>query len=144
MTGPALPLWLLVPPAAILMIVLAASILAMRDADMDGTRRRIRTAASLIMMLLQPLIVYLFGIGSANNPRPFVFAWAMVVGLLGILVVLAMLDVFNNTRLSRENRKLLREELRKIRVDAVEAATARQKPDHPPLRLTDDDTGRAP
>ena len=138
--GPPLPLWALVPPAFLFMLLLAAYIQAMRDADIPSSRRRIRTSASLIMMALQPLLVYLFGIGSAQTPRPFVFTWALVMGLVAILVVLAVLDMLNNTRLATQRRAELRRELRELRSE-LDALARSKRVDHEPprLRLTADD-----
>ncbi|MEO1584849.1 MAG: hypothetical protein AAFR96_09800 [Planctomycetota bacterium] len=115
MTGGALPLWAVAPPAAVLMVLLAGYVLALREADVPESRRRIRTAATMVMIVLQPLLVYLFAIGGSHQPRPFVFTWALVMGLLALLVVLAMLDAINNAKLSAANRAELREELRAMR-----------------------------
>ncbi|MGP1272138.1 MAG: hypothetical protein ACTS22_02275 [Phycisphaerales bacterium] len=135
---PALPLWAIVPPAAVLMLVLAASVKAMQTADMPASRRRIRTSAAMIMLVLQPLLVYLFGIGTAQTPRPFIFTWALVIGLLGILVILAGLDMLNNTRIAAQKRAALRMELRRLREELTKHA-GRHGSDtpSPSLRLTD-------
>lgn len=142
--GPALPLWALIPPAFLFMLVLAASIKAMQQAEMPESRRRIRTSASLIMMALMPLLVYLFGIGSAQSPRPFIFTWALVMGLLAILVILAMMDAINNTRIATRRRVELRRELRALRRDLDELSRANEEPQRhtPSLRLTGDDASR--
>ncbi|MEO1716059.1 MAG: hypothetical protein AAFR76_03010, partial [Planctomycetota bacterium] len=91
MNGGVLPLWVLVPPAAIMMLVLAGYIQALRESDVPESRRKIRTASSLVMIVLQPLLVYLFGIGGAHQPRPFVFTAALVLGLVALLVILAIM-----------------------------------------------------
>jgi hypothetical protein len=130
--GAALPLWLLIPPAVVMLLVLAGYVQALYDADVDPTRRRIRSAGAVVMMALQPLLVYLFGIASAQQPRPFVFAWALVTSLLGLLVILALLDMLHSARLSARRRTLMREELRVLQ---REIAGLRNAPGVPPLRL---------
>ncbi|MEM9166062.1 MAG: hypothetical protein AAGB48_03460 [Planctomycetota bacterium] len=142
-TGPALPLWLVAPPAFLLMLFLAAYVLALREADVPESRRRIRTTASIVMMALQPLLVYLFAIGSAQTPRPFVFTWVLVMGLVGTLVILALLDVLNNAKLATQKRQELREEFRKLRkeIDAFHRERRDAEPTGagPELRLTGTD-----
>ncbi|HED54764.1 MAG TPA: hypothetical protein ENJ00_11275 [Phycisphaerales bacterium] len=138
---PALPLWVVVPPAAGLMLILAGYVLAMRHADMPASRRRIRTAGSIVMMATQPLIVYLFGIGTSANPRPFMLTWAMLIGLLGMLVVLAMLDAINSSRLMSHQRRELRRERRRMQEDVYRIVSEHRQRDvgEPNLRLADTD-----
>lgn len=130
--GAVLPLWLLIPPAVVMLLVLAGYVQALYDADVDPMRRRIRSAGAVVMMALQPLLVYLFGIASAHRPRPFVFAWALVMSLLGLLVMLALLDMLHSTRLSARRRALMRKELRALQ---REIAGLRGESGVPPLRL---------
>lgn len=142
-TGPALPLWIVAPPCALLMLILAGYVMALREADVPETRRRIRTLGSVTMMLTQPLIVYLFAIATPANARTFMLTWALLIGLLGILVVLAMLDVVNNLRISANARHEFRAELRSLEEDVRRVMAERQaemaEDDNaePRLRLTD-------
>lgn len=147
-TGPALPLWAVVPPCALLMLVLAGYVQALREAEVPESRRRIRTLASITMMLTQPLIVYLFAIATPANARTFMLTWAMLIGLLGMLVVLAMLDVVNSTRIQRKARQEFRGELKGLQADVQRIIRERQegeraKAESPKLRLTGDETDRA-
>ena len=141
-TGPALPLWIVLPPCAILMLILAGYVLALREADVPESRRRIRTLGSVTMMLTQPLIVYLFAIATPANARTFMLTWALLIGLLGILVVLAMLDVVNNVRISANARDEFRKELKSLEEDVRRAMVERQaeianeERSGPDLRLT--------
>lgn len=116
-TGPALPMWLVAPPCLILMLVLAGYVQALREAEVPASRRRIRTLGSVTMMLTLPLIVYLFSIATPGNARTFMLTWAMLLGLLAMLVVLAMLDVVNSTRIQRKARQEFRSELRGLEAD---------------------------
>ena len=143
-TGPALPLWAVLPPCAMLMLFLAGYVLALREADMPESRRRIRTMGSVTMMLTQPLIVYLFAIATPANARTFMLTWALLIGLLGILVVLAMVDVLNNVRISANARSEFRSELRSLEEDVRRAMAERQAETQgeergPDLRLTGDE-----
>ncbi len=117
MSGGVLPLWVLVPPAAIMMLVLAGYVHALRESDVPESRRRIRTASSLVMIVLQPLLVYLFGIGNASQPRPFVFTAALVLGLVALLVVLAIMDAINNTKLAAQQRARWRQEFKDMHAE---------------------------
>ena len=140
-TGPALPLWAVVPPCAMLMLFLAGYVLALREADVPESRRRIRTMGCVTMMLTQPLIVYLFAIATPANARTFMLTWALLIGLLGILVVLALVDVLNNVRISANARSAFRSELRSLEEDVRRAMAERQaetkgEESGPELRLT--------
>ncbi len=124
-TGPALPLWAVLPPCAILMLMLAGYVMALREADVPESRRRIRTMGSVTMMLTQPLIVYLFAIATPANARTFMLTWALLIGLLGILIVLALVDVLNNVRISGNARSELKSELRSLEEDVRRAMDER-------------------
>ena len=142
-TGPALPLWIVAPPCALLMLILAGYVMALREADVPESRRRIRTLGSVTMMLTQPLIVYLFAIATPANARTFMLTWALLIGLLGMLVVLAMLDVVNNLRISANARHEFRRELQSLEDDVRQAMAQSQakanerEGEQPKLRLTE-------
>lgn len=128
-----------------LMLFLAGYVLALREADVPESRRRIRTMGSVTMMLTQPLIVYLFAIATPANARTFMLTWALLIGLLGILVVLAMVDVLNNVRISANARSEFRSELRSLEEDVRRAMAERQaetkgEESGPELRLTSGDS----
>ena len=139
MTGGVLPLWVLVPPAAIMMLVLAGYIQALRESDVPESRRKIRTASSLVMIVLQPLLVYLFGIGGAHQPRPFVFTAALVLGLVALLVILAIMDAINNTKIAAQQRAKYRTEFQKMRdeIERLRRETSADAADEPRLRLVE-------
>ncbi|MCB9836890.1 MAG: hypothetical protein H6808_09230 [Phycisphaera sp.] len=131
------------PPCALLMLILAGYVMALREADVPESRRRIRTMGSVTMMLTQPLIVYLFAIATPADARTFMLTWALLLGLLGMLVVLAMLDVVNNVRISTNARHEFRQELKSLEEDVRRAMAERQaqaeadQSAKPKLRLTD-------
>ena len=143
-TGAALPLWAVLPPCALLMLVLAGYVLALREADVPESRRRIRTAGSIVMMMTMPMIVYLFAIVTPASPRKFMLTWAMLIGLLFMLVVLALVDVINNLRLHSKMHSDLREEYSDIRSSVrdlvekeVQKSREKARGNTPDLRLTD-------
>jgi hypothetical protein len=59
-------------------------------------------------MLAVPLIASGFAIVRPDDRRAFVMIWLAVVGLLGIVVMLAMVDVLNNIRIHTAERRHMR------------------------------------
>lgn len=125
------------------MLVLAGYVQALREADVPESRRRIRTAGSIVMMMTQPMVVYLFAIVTPASPRKFMLTWAMLTGLLFMLVVLALVDVINNLKLHAKMRSDLRSEMADIRSnvkDLVEQERLRREEEaqaQPDLKLTE-------
>ena len=144
-TGPALPLWAVLPPCLFLMLVFAGYVMALKEADVPESRRRIRTAGGVAMMMTQPMIVYLFAIVSPSSPRKFMLTWAMLIGLLCMLVFLALVDVINNVRLHAKMKNELRIEIADIKADVSKIVAGEQdrKANKPELRLVDADESDA-
>lgn len=125
-TGPLAPWWIVVPLAAVALLATASHIIVLREAPagaLPESRRRIRIATSWVIMVAIPLTAYAFGIASPAKPGIYSMVWLAVVGLLGAIVLLAMLDAFNTVRLHRDETRRLRQDLGK------------------PLRGTDDERG---
>lgn len=143
--GPALPLWAVAPPCLLLMLVLAGYVMALKEADVPESRRRIRTAGCIVMMMTQPMIVYLFAIVTPSSPRKFMLTWAMLIGLLGMLVFLALVDVINNFRLHTKMKNQLRIDMASIKADVskIVAEERQRKENEPVLRLVDPDDADA-
>ena len=59
-----------------------------------------------------PLIAVGFGLVNPDDHRLFVLTWLAIVGLLGIIVLLAMVDVLNNFRIHAAERRQMREQAR--------------------------------
>lgn len=111
-----LPAWFVFPLAALAIIVLAGHLMLIsRDAEMPASRRRIRTVSGVLMMAITPLAAYAFALTPVNEPRMFVLVFASVVGLLGIVIMLAGVDIANNIRLHRLEQKRIRNQLAEIR-----------------------------
>lgn len=117
------PAWITIPVAGVTLLVVAAHIIAMHLSSMDSRRRRLRTVAGVLTMLITALLAYAVGVapatpehGSPSEARLFVVLWTTIVGLLGALVILALLDALSTLRhanlSSRRLRKQFREQLR--------------------------------
>jgi drug/metabolite transporter (DMT)-like permease len=111
---PLAPAWLVLPMAAIVMLILAGHCQALQRVDMPESRRRIRTAGDLLMLGVAPLLAYAFAIDRGDDPRTFVIVWALIVGLLALIILVATIDAANNMRLARLMRERLRKEKREI------------------------------
>ncbi len=111
---PILPVWLVLPLASLTLIVLGAHLQWMHQADMPGSRRRIRTASNLVSMLTVPLIAAGFALVNPDDHRLFVMVWLAIVGLLGVIVILAGVDMLNNLRIHAMERRHIRTEIRRL------------------------------
>lgn len=116
--GVMLPLWFTVPLAAASVLLIAHQDRAIRRADMPESRRRIRRAGGLLLILLPVLIAYALSVATPREPLGFVLSWSAVVGLLLLLVTVALADVVNTLRLLRAERRELRRELERLCVRA--------------------------
>ncbi len=121
--SPLTPTWLAIPIAILVLIVLAIHMRAMRLTPMPASRRRIRSVNGWLMLIAVPLLTYAFGIAAPSRARPFVLAWAASVGIVGIIVMLAILDILNNWRLQRRASQDLRREMHALRAAAQQHAT---------------------
>jgi hypothetical protein len=111
-----LPAWFVFPLAALAIVVLAGHLMIIaRDATMPPSRRRIRTVTGVLMMAITPLAAYAFALTPVNEARTFVLIFAAVVGLLGIVIMLAGIDIANNVRLHRLEQKQVRRKLAELR-----------------------------
>jgi hypothetical protein len=109
-----LPVWFVLPLASLTLVVLGVHLQWMHQADMPGSRRRIRTASNLVSMLTVPLIAAGFALINPNDHRVFVMVWLAIVGLLGVVVVLAGVDMLNNLRIHSKERHQVRSEIRQL------------------------------
>ncbi|HPO93837.1 MAG TPA: hypothetical protein PL072_10245 [Phycisphaerales bacterium] len=117
---PVLPAWLVMPLAGVTLLVIAAHVVAMHVSEMPVKRRRIRSAAGVLMMMVTALLAYALGVldalpSPASDPqatRAFVLCWLAILGLLMLVVMLAVIDLGHTARLAAAARKDLRRELR--------------------------------
>ncbi|MBN8599264.1 MAG: hypothetical protein J0L78_16445 [Planctomycetes bacterium] len=112
---PLLPAWVVLPVAALMLLVVAVHLLLMLKSEMPASRKRIRTLNGWIMLFLVPVGAAAFGIVSPGEPRLFVLTWSIVIAMLLLLIGLAVLDMVNTTRLYQRERDSLGDHLRKSR-----------------------------
>ncbi len=94
--------WVAVPAAAVVMFVVAGHVLAMQQTrtHMPASRRRIRTANGLLMLMVAPLLAYALSNGpGTDQPRPMAVLWLLILAMLVMVVGLALLDALNTLRL---------------------------------------------
>lgn len=109
---PLAPTWLVLPLAAVMLLLLAGYLISLQSGDVPPKRRRIRSANTMVMLLATPLIAYAFGIVAPANARLFLLTWLAITGLLALMILLAGLDALYSMRLHREQRRAVRESLR--------------------------------
>ena len=98
------------------MIVIAGHLLAMRTARdrIPASRYRIRTVNGGMMLAVVPMLACAFSVVSPDDQKFFVLIWLTCTGLMGIVLVLAVLDVLNNLRLGKQESDRLRAEHRSL------------------------------
>jgi hypothetical protein len=102
--NPYLPWWLVVPAAALVMLMVAAHVLSIQHSDVPASRRRIRTANGLLMLVVVPLFAYAVTVPHKQSPQAFALVWVAVMALIGMIIMLALLDILNNVRLQAHQR----------------------------------------
>jgi hypothetical protein len=118
------PAWLVLPLAAVALLATAAHIIVLREAPAGAipeSRRRVRIATGWVIMVAIPLTAYGFGIADPDRPGVFMMVWTAVIGLIGAILLLAMLDAANTVRLHRAERRRLVNELKALRDEADDA-----------------------
>lgn len=111
LAGPVAPAWVVLPLAAIALIVIAVHWVQLAKADMPATRKRIRTACGAVMMLCVPVFAYAFGVASPSKPREFVLAWMLASSMLLIVLLLACVDLLHTASEAKRERARLHAEL---------------------------------
>ncbi len=101
---PILSLWIVAPPTVVLMLFLANHVAALQQTTVP-LRRRVRTANGVAMMLTAALLAHALAIVSPADVRTFVLVWMMIVGLLGLIILLALLDATTTYVLLRAQRR---------------------------------------
>jgi len=120
--GPLAPGWLVLPLAAVALLATAAHIIALREAPrgaLPESRRRIRIATGWVIMVAIPLTAYAFGIATPSSVGTYMIVWMAVTGLIGAILLLAMLDALNTMRLHRADVRRLRDEFRRIQGEGL-------------------------
>lgn len=120
-TAAMLPPWIVVPPALILVIAVGSHMMGMRAGDMPESRRRLRTVNGLMMLITVPLTAYAFCAVSPADPRWFVLTWTGVVGLIGLVIILAIADILNNLWIAHRAARELHARMRAVRLALLDA-----------------------
>lgn len=113
--GALLPPAVVIPIAGVMMLIVAAHLLSLPAAPMPASRKRIRTTNGVMMLFTVPLVAYVFGVVTPADPLRFELAWTAVAGMMLLITVLAVLDVFNTVRINRQQKRELREQFQKLR-----------------------------
>lgn len=137
-SGPMLTPWIVMPIAAVLLIVIGTHLNSLASAPMPASRRRIRVVNGWLMLLTTPLAAYAFAMAAPSNTRLFVLVWLAVVGLIGIIVMLALMDLLNTQRLYRGVRRELNREIKGLQSEAVANAQGNTRPADEPREGADD------
>jgi hypothetical protein len=104
--------------AGVALLATAAHLIALKEAPkgaLPESRRRIRTATGWVIMFAIPLSAYAFGIATPGRAGTFVLVWTAVVGLVGVILMLAMVDAINTMRLHRRASRRLRRDWQRMR-----------------------------
>lgn len=91
--GPAVSPAVALPLAALGMVLLAGYVLALQSPSVPPLRRRLRTASGVLMIALLGLLAYACSIVPTHDRRLMVLSWMLVVIVLGVVVLLACVDV---------------------------------------------------
>lgn len=135
-TTSALPAWFVLPLSAATILAIARHVYLIQYSDMPASRRRIRTANGLLMILVAGLLGYALGVmpsgptrtSSLSEVRAFVTVWGLVIGFMPIIIGLGMLDAMNNVRLHFAARRGVREQLAtKLAAELVVIARQRRR-----------------
>lgn len=103
------PLWVAAPVAGVLMFSVAAHAVAVGGSDHPASRKRIRQANGVLILLVIPLITAGVSVlDPTANPREWTLVWLSVFALLAVIVTLAVADVFNTLRLARNAKRAMR------------------------------------
>lgn len=94
-------------PLAILSLgVLATYWYALRPGQAPRSRRRIRRANTMVQVALVLALVYGLSVASHDvAPGRFLLAWIGVILLLGLTILFALMDSWNNVRIHRRDRR---------------------------------------
>lgn len=129
MSDSVLPIWLVGPIAFAVMVVIAGHLIAMRSAKgrIPASRYRIRTVNGALMLTVVPLLACAFGVVSPQNEKFFTLLWMLCIGLLGIVVLLAVVDGFNNLRLGHREASAMISEHRVLMAQAAAEMDRRRR-----------------
>lgn len=123
---PIAPPWLVLPLGAITLIVIAGYLTALRAAPesdaLPASRRRIRLLSGWISMITVALLAYGFGVATPAQTRTFMLTWVAATAMVGLVLVLAMIDLGDTYRIRRAEQRARMRELADARREALRGA----------------------
>ena len=117
---------LVFPIASLALVVTCLHLIWLQRTKMPASRRRIRTVTGVLSLFTITLTAIGFGVVTSHEARAFLLIWLSVIGLLGILVLLAAIDMANNVRIHTSERKHVREQLARLQVELKTLAHQRR------------------
>jgi hypothetical protein len=120
--GPLVTPWIAIPLAAVAMVLYAGHTLAMQRADIPQARRKVRSALNVLSMFVVAGVAYGSSVADTANRKAFVLCWLLVVGLVGVSLVLALVDVIITVKLTvRERREEARRAAEELAASVLRA-----------------------
>ncbi|MFN0130949.1 MAG: hypothetical protein ACKVW3_00200 [Phycisphaerales bacterium] len=124
---PLVPAWVACSVGGLFLLVLAVHLISLQSSSLEPRRKRLRTATTVIMMLVTPVATYAFGIAEPARARTYVLVWLVVTAAMGLVLVLALIDMSQSVGHHRRHLRRLRTTL------AAELAADRARTlDRPP------------
>jgi hypothetical protein len=103
--------WIVLPIAAIAILLLALQAVWTQRDSMPVVRRQIRTAGATLHLFTVVALAIGLGIIDPADRRMFVMIWLIIMMLVGLSVVIALLDVLQSLREARAEQAALKREL---------------------------------
>ena len=101
--GTLAPVWFCVPVAAIMWLGVALHLRGTLRSDHPASRKRIRVANGILMLINLPLLAAGFSLIDPHTQAGWwVVVWLVAIALLAMSVALAVLDMVNTVRLARQ------------------------------------------
>jgi len=119
------------PLGAIALVVIAGYLIALRAAPtsdaLPPSRRRIRTVSGWVSLITVALLAYGFGVATPANARVFMLVWIAGTAMVGVVLMLAFIDLADTYRIRRDTDRARRRELDAARRAALRGAGLHQE-----------------
>ena len=130
-TGPLIPIWLTVPTAIVLMLLISTHAASLRNTSIPPSRRRIRQANAWLSVLTLGLLTAGFSLlDPAVHTGEWMLVWIGAMSTLLMVITLAVLDVGNTMRIALISKRRIRRRVRQTFVDSTKDGT--RDPKHEP------------
>ncbi len=102
------------------MVLVATHAHATARSDQPASRKRIRIANAVVMLLMLPMLACGFSLLDPHrHPREWTLVWIAALALLVVGIALAVLDAANTARLTLASRRRLRASLGSLSQEAA-------------------------